>query len=46
MPTKIAPEEVWALALDARRLVTSKFNNFEEENQSLHKEGNSKAKKS
>jgi len=31
MPTKIAPEEVRALALDARRLVTARPSVLEEE---------------
>ena len=34
MPTKIAPEEVRALALDARRLVTARPSILEEEKQS------------
>ena len=34
MPTKIAPEEVRALALDARRLVTTRPSVLEEEKQS------------
>ena len=46
MPTKIAPEEVRALALDARRLVSSKLSDFEEEKQSLPNEDNSKARQS
>ena len=46
MPTKIAPEEVQALALDARRLVTAWVSDIEEEKQSPLNEGNSKARKS
>ena len=46
MPTKIAPEEVRALALDARRLVTARLSDIEEEKQSPRNEGNSKARKS
>ena len=46
MPTKIAPEEVRALALDARRLVTARLSDIEEEKQSPRKKGNSKARKS
>ena len=46
MPTKIGPEEVRALALDARRLVTARLSDIEEEKQSPRNEGNSKARKS
>ena len=46
MPTKIAPEDVWALALDGRSLVTGKLSDIEEEKRSLRNEGNSKAWKS
>ena len=46
MPTKIAPEGVRALALDARRLVTARLSDIEEEKQSPRNEGNSKAWKS
>ena len=46
MPTKIAPEEVRALALDARRLVIAMLSDIEEEKQSPRNEGYSKARKS
>ena len=46
MPTKIAPEEVRALALHARRLVTARLSDIEEEKQSPRNEGNSKVRKS
>ena len=45
MPTKIAPEEVRALALDTRRLMTGRLRDIEEEKQSPRNEGNSKARK-
>jgi hypothetical protein len=41
MPTKIPPEEVRALALDARRLVKVRLSVLEEEKQSPRNEGNS-----
>ena len=46
MPTKIVLEEVWALALDALRLVTCRLIDIEEEKQSPRNEGNFKARKS
>ena len=46
MPTKIAPEEVRALALDARRLVTARLIDIEKEKQNARNESNSKARKS
>ena len=45
MPTKIAPEEVRALALNALRLVTARLSDIEEEKQNPRNEGNSKARK-
>ena len=46
MPTKIAPKEVCALALDARRLVTGKLSVIEEEKQSLRTQRSARARQS
>ena len=46
MPTKIAPEEVRALALDARRLVTARPSVLEEEKQSPRTQRSARAKQS
>ena len=44
MPTKIAPEEVRALALDARRLVTARPSVLEEEKQSPRTQRSARAR--
>ena len=46
MPTKIAPEEVRALALDARRLVTVRPSVLEEEKQSPRTQRSARARHS
>jgi hypothetical protein len=46
MPTKIAPEEVRALALDARRLVTARPSVLEEEKQSPRTQRSARARRS
>ena len=46
MPTKIAPEEVRPLALDARRLVTARPGVLEEEKQSPRTQRSARARQS
>ena len=46
MPTKLAPEEVRALALDAWRLVTDTVSDIEEEKQSPRTQRSARARRS